>query len=436
MIDLGPGAATVPVEGAPKAIAVDEAIEPHQVYAANTNSDTVSVIDEPAARRAGRRGRSRRTSDAAGPTLTTIDPFPSDRASAGAVLTGTASDLRSPYVSAIRAVYYRLDGESAWTSATITGGAGTPEVTWSATPRVALSDGPHAVEAVAVDDRATAVSTSDLGSGFVAPPMGTQTSYAFEVGTVADDAAPAVSAAALVPPSPVPGRPVRIAAVADDSASGGSRIASGAYSMDEGPWLPMAAADGALDAPVESLIATVGPFATTGLHTLAVRSADAAGNTSAGARSTFAVVDPRGGSLGVDVRFTPPGSAARPRLRADARYLMGGALSAHVRFSAPGVSFEATSGEWLLVQGNAAVLSAQGRLASGTRAVGTVWAIDRRNARRSVVRVRIATVTGETLYDSQPGAPLTALPAGSVRSGAVRVRAGILPYPFPAALRR
>ncbi len=173
---------SVAVGANPYAVAVDEANTPHKAYVTCYTSATVSVIDEPPAPKYVSLPVAAAASPD-GPTLATIDAFDGDETSSSPVFTGTAQDLRSPYVSAIRSVYYRLDGDHSWTPADITSGEGTSEVTWSATPDESLTVGSHVIEVLAVDDRSAAVSSSELGCGFVAAPVGLPSSYAF---TVAD----------------------------------------------------------------------------------------------------------------------------------------------------------------------------------------------------------------------------------------------------------
>jgi hypothetical protein len=72
-----------------------------------------------------------------------------------------------------------------------------------------------------------------------------------------------------------------LSAYADDSGDRGNNVVvSGDYRMDDGPWWPMEADDGAFDSPTEQMVAVVstdllGP----GDHQICVRATDALGNT-------------------------------------------------------------------------------------------------------------------------------------------------------------
>jgi hypothetical protein len=359
-----------------------------------------------------------------------IDALPGDVADPDASFTGTADDLRSPWISGIRAVFYRIDGDTRWRRGGITGGIGTAHATWRVSLATTLAPGPHTISVMAVDDRSTAVSTSDFGSGFVAAPIGSAAMYAFSTVDTADEVGPAVLTPTVVPSAvPVTGS-MRLSAIADDSATGASAIASVEYSLDGGAWRAMDATDGVLDSAMEACAATIGPFATPGVHSVAVRAEDAAGNTSVSAAGECAVIDPRGGSVVGTVRFGPVSPVPQPLLSVSAGY-KAGQLRSQSSFSGPGVSFEATTAQWLAISGDLAVLSATGVLGDGSRAVCTAWLADRTpTGRKDLARVRVVTADGVAIYDSEPGAAFTSRPSSPVTRGGVRVvaprRASIL----------
>ncbi|HMD89939.1 MAG TPA: PxKF domain-containing protein [Anaerolineaceae bacterium] len=71
-----------------------------------------------------------------------------------------------------------------------------------------------------------------------------------------------------------------VTATIDDSTTGGSNIASAAYTLNGGTPVAMQAVDGAFDAVSEAVTATINPISA-GANTICVTGTDAAGNTSA-----------------------------------------------------------------------------------------------------------------------------------------------------------
>jgi hypothetical protein len=93
-----------------------------------------------------------------------------------------------------------------------------------------------------------------------------------------DNVPPVVSDVSVPSPMAI-NTPAAITAVADDSSTGGSDIASAEYTLDGGTtWNAMSPTDGSFDSPTESVEATASP--PPGIYTVCVRATDAAGNTS------------------------------------------------------------------------------------------------------------------------------------------------------------
>jgi hypothetical protein len=77
-----------------------------------------------------------------------------------------------------------------------------------------------------------------------------------------------------------------ITASVNDSTTGGSNIASAAYTLNGGASIAMTAADGAFDAVSEAVTATINPISA-GSNTVCVTGTDLPGNTSTPVCSTF-----------------------------------------------------------------------------------------------------------------------------------------------------
>jgi hypothetical protein len=88
-----------------------------------------------------------------------------------------------------------------------------------------------------------------------------------------------------------------ITAMVNDSTTGGSNIASAAYTLNGGSPIAMAAVDGAFDAVSEAVTATINPIKA-GANTVCVTGTDLPGNTSGPVCSTFTLYGFKG--------FLPP----------------------------------------------------------------------------------------------------------------------------------
>jgi YVTN family beta-propeller protein len=421
---------TVAVQGGPQAVATDPESAKHKVYVANTDSRTVSVIDEPDPVAAtGLAPLAVASAVAGGPTTVAVTPMANDSTSnPQPAITGSASDLREPWVSSIHAVLYRLDGEATWHPATITGGAGTPNVTWEAAVSEPLAEGEHHVVVQALDDRSRAVSNSYYSAANVVPSLGDPATYAFSlVLSPPDTTPPVVTSAGLAQDAVAVGLAAQLTAVGKDADTGGSSLAGAECSLDGGSWVPMTAVDGAFDAAVETATAALGPFARAGLHAVSVRFRDAAGNTSGAASREFAVYNARGGSMMGQARFGRPGESGTRLLKVSAQYT-GGALKASVDFTAPGISLRAAAADWMMVSGKLGVIAGRGRLGDGRTARYKAWVQDLAGTKgRGLVRVQVTLdPAGAVVWDSQPGAGLSAAPSSPVVVGRIKVTAPVL----------
>lgn len=109
------------------------------------------------------------------------------------------------------------------------------------------------------------------------------------INTVVDTQPPVVSNLTLTPSA----ADLIVSALADDSATGNSRISAAEYWIDAGAPVAMSASDGNFNAAVETIQTTISAATldalTTGTHTVFVRAQDRAGNWSAPVSATFFV---------------------------------------------------------------------------------------------------------------------------------------------------
>jgi hypothetical protein len=88
------------------------------------------------------------------------------------------------------------------------------------------------------------------------PEKGNRGIGAYEVAVVIDHQPPAISNVLATPSPTPPNAAVTLTATLDDGATGNSNIASAEYRVGDGAWMPMIAADGVFDSPLESATAT------------------------------------------------------------------------------------------------------------------------------------------------------------------------------------
>ena len=106
-------------------------------------------------------------------------------------------------------------------------------------------------------------------------------SYASPAANAQDTKAPSTSNL-KASPNPVPaGVRISLTATVDDSAAGGSTIASAGYNIDGGSFLPMAPSDGTFDEVTEEVKADLDGFTDPGPYRICVAGTDAGGNVSA-----------------------------------------------------------------------------------------------------------------------------------------------------------
>lgn len=175
-----------------------------------------------------------------------------------------------------------------------------------------------------------------------------------------DTEAPAISDL-IADPNPVAvGERVDLSALVDDSASGGSTIVGATYTVEGGPPVAMAAADGAFDNTAEEVTAEVAGFGESGIYEICATAEDSAGNTSEPACVLLAVYDPSAGFVtGGGWIDSPAGalvadseSAGKANFGFVARYRRGSSVpggSTEFQFHQPGLNFHSAGYDWLVI---------------------------------------------------------------------------------------
>lgn len=252
----------------------------------------------------------------------------------------------------------------------------------------------------------------------------------FVVAEVADSVGPAVTTASLSPNPAPTGTGVALSATIDDSASGASRVSSGAYSLSGGSSVAMSAADGLFDQPTELATASLGPFSDAGVHELCVSGTDAHGNTGAESCMPLVIYDPSAGFVTGGGWIESPAGAYKPDPALSGKATFGfvsrykkGATApsgdAQFTFTAASLAFQSTGFEWLVVAGAKAQLKGQGTVGGAGSYGFLLTAVDGQlpgGGGDDAFRVKIwDKATDTVLYDNKTGtADTTALGGGSI----------------------
>ena len=177
-----------------------------------------------------------------------------------------------------------------------------------------------------------------------------------------DSDAPVVSNVVADPnPAPVMS-PIGLHATIDDTVMGDSVIAGAEYRIDDGPAIPMSAADGAFDESLESVVADIPGIAEPGVYEVCVVGTDSAGNTSDPVCTLVAVFDTGSGfvtgggwiDVPVGAYGADPSVFGRANFGFVARYKKGVSTptgSTEFQFQNGGVNLHSVGYDWLIVSG-------------------------------------------------------------------------------------
>ena len=206
----------------------------------------------------------------------------------------------------------------------------------------------------------------------------------------ADDEGP-ITANVVVTPDPVAvGASATMTANVDDTATGGSDIASAEFDLDQGAsWAPMAASDGLFDEVSEDVTSGFTAPGEPGVYELCVRGTDGIPNTGPEECTRLIVVDPAAGFVTGGGWIDSPEGAykANPQLGGRAnfgfvsKYGKGTSVpdgSIEFRFKAGVLNFHGNVQEWLIVneRDSRARFQGTGTINGGGTYGFTIWATD------------------------------------------------------------
>jgi hypothetical protein len=222
-------------------------------------------------------------------------------------------------------------------------------------------------------------------------------------------------------------------ATLDDSSTGGSKIASAEYSLDGATWRSMEAADGAMDAPIEKIVAKLS-VTKAGVYNLKVHGSDELGNVASEKSIVLIVYDPDGTATGDGSIKSPVGAyTANPALtgkaafKFDVQYRKGDRTpTGETEFTFPDadMAFKSTSYDWLVVSESEARCKGTGTInGSGKYGFMLIVVYEGKGAGKSKkFRMKIwDKTTGKTVYDNNLGYPEDITPTTVVSGGNVEV---------------
>lgn len=225
-------------------------------------------------------------------------------------------------------------------------------------------------------------------------------------------------------------------AAIDDTQTGGSRIQSAEYSLDDSGWVPMSAADGSFDTDYEKVTVSIPAFTQAGVHRIKIRAADASGNlVESGKTILLAVYDPTSGFVtGKGWINSPPGAyvpdpamTGKVSFSFVSKFLKGTTVpTGETEFLFKGVDFTFHSDryEWFVIAGPKAQFKGVGTM-NGQGEYGFILTVsdgELNGKGQDRFRIRIwETATGVQVYDSQPGSPDMDDPAAELSGGSITI---------------
>ena len=222
-------------------------------------------------------------------------------------------------------------------------------------------------------------------------------------------------------PNPAPlNTEASLSAHVDDTTTGGSAIAAAEYSIDDGPFMALAARDGGFDAVAEDVVGTIpaASLAEPGVYRVCVRGVDLPGNIGVISCVLLVVYDPDGGFVtGGGWIDSPEGAlvgdpsvTGRANFGFVAKYKKGRSVpdgQTEFMFTAGSLNFHSTSYDYLVVNKGSSRAQFKGTgTINGIGGFGfIIWATDGdvRRAGPDTFRIRIwddSTGTETVIYDN------------------------------------
>lgn len=158
-----------------------------------------------------------------------------------------------------------------------------------------------------------------------------------------------------------------------------------------------------------------------GVYTINVTVTDSYGEAARAAYQYIVIYDPSGGFITGGGWFIDPATGSKAHFGFNPKYHTDGKLKGETEFRLGGLNFKSVSHDWMVINGAKGIFTASGTINGSGEYVILVSAIDG-NLAGGADRIRIIIwneMTGELVYDSQPGDweyadPTTPIGGGSI----------------------
>ena len=246
-----------------------------------------------------------------------------------------------------------------------------------------------------------------------------------------------ISSEIVVEPNPVKvNMPFTLSAKLDDLATGKSKIAFAEYSLDGTSWISMVAADGAMDSPLEKVVARAS-ITKPGVYNLIIRGSDESGNKAAEKSIALIVYDPEDGSVSGEGRIDSPNGAytadrsltGKATFKIVSKYEKGNVTPSgqtEFVFTPANMTFKSTSYDWLVISGAEARCKGSGKINNSGDYGFILIIVDgklRGKDEADKFRIKIWNkANGNILYDNWMGGPEEVLPTTSITDGKIVIK--------------
>ncbi|MEJ2270972.1 MAG: sodium-translocating pyrophosphatase [Candidatus Bathyarchaeota archaeon] len=246
-----------------------------------------------------------------------------------------------------------------------------------------------------------------------------------------------ISSEIVVDPNPViVNLPFTVSAKLDDLATGSSKIASAEYSLDGTSWKSMIAKDGALDSPIEKVVARASVIEP-GVYNLMIRGSDELGNKASEKSIVLIVYDPKGGSANgkgmiespEEAYFADQSLTGKGTFKFESAYEKDNTIPSgktEFTFAPADLKFKSVSFDWLVISGAVARLKGSGTINnSGDYGFILIVVDGKLTDKEEADKFRIKIwdkKTGKIVYDNGIGGPEEVLPTTSITRGKIVIK--------------
>jgi len=163
-------------------------------------------------------------------------------------------------------------------------------------------------------------------------------------------------------------------------------------------------------------------YAVPGVYTVSVTITDAAGESDSASFQYIVIYDPSGGFVTGGGWFIDPQTGAKAHFGFNPKYHKDSTLKGETEFKLDGLKFKSTSHDWLVINGAKATFTGMGTMNGSGEYIFIVTVIDGSLAGGGSDKIRMLIwndLTGEVVYDNEPGAAEYADSSTSIGGGSI-----------------